>query len=158
MNLIQPIENPNIPEELVKQITGVRNQITVGQAEHKRFTDLIASSKYEVNELVKQKVDLEDQIDTLSKKKDVLNTSIKELEKEEIDLNNNKINIDAHVEERMATLQKREVEINIIQKSVDSHIADLESKIEAFNSDLEAHELDKADFQKRVDKLAKALA
>lgn len=154
----QPVENPNIPAELVKQITGVRNQISLGQAEHKRFNDLIAASKYEISELVKQKSDLESQIENLSEKKSSLSVSISNLTKEELALNNHKIEVDKYVDDRMATLNKREVDIDKIQKSVDSHIADLESKIEAFNTDLKLHEADKADFQKRVDKLAKALA
>lgn len=156
--ITQPVENPNIPEELVKQITGVRNQISLGQAENKRFIDLIAASKYEINELVKQKSDLENQIKTLSDKKDSLDASIKKLTTEEDTLNTYKKQVDQYVDDRIAALNKREVDIDKIQKSVDLHVADLENKIEAFNTDLEAHESDKADFQKRVDKLAKALA
>lgn len=57
--ITQPQENPNIPEHLARQVSGVRDQITLGQGEVARLQGLVASLQYEVNQLVIQKHDVE---------------------------------------------------------------------------------------------------
>lgn len=81
MGSIQPQNDPQIPEELTKRIEGVKNQITDGESEVKRLSDLIASKNYEIEQLHKSKVSLEAQIEDLRREKQKVVDDIKEANK-----------------------------------------------------------------------------
>lgn len=63
--LIQPSPDVALPVELQAAIEQSRNLVTVNEAEAIRLRELAISSQYTVNELHKQKVELEAQVDEL---------------------------------------------------------------------------------------------
>lgn len=157
MNVHQPIENPNIPVELVKQITAVRNQITLSQAEVIRLSELALSSKYEINELVKQKVDLEEQIAKLSGNKENLTKEVEALATNVTDLKKQKLDIDTSIEEKLKDFTIKSEEFAEEKKALDEQKADVIRATENVDLMLKNHNEDKAVFQAKVDKLHEAL-
>lgn len=88
MEFTQPsdpiVTNKTIAEE--KRLTDIRNQVTLLEGETVRLRELIHAEKYEVNELVKQKAELESQLPLLNDKVSILKNVVENLKAEELGL------------------------------------------------------------------------
>lgn len=74
MEFAQP-SNPIVTDKTKaeeKRVTEIRNQVTLLEGESMRLRDLIQAEKYEINELVKQKAELESQLPTLNDRVSIL--------------------------------------------------------------------------------------
>lgn len=62
-----------------KRVTEIRNQVSLLEGESMRLRDLIQAEKYEINELVKQKAELEPQLPALTAKRIELEEKVAQL-------------------------------------------------------------------------------
>lgn len=72
----QPMEDVRLPENLEKAIEQAKNRVTEYDSEAKRLKALAEKSNYEVGELHKKKVELEEQISALEIAKNRLDSEI----------------------------------------------------------------------------------
>ncbi len=80
MGINQPSEDLALPEDIRAAIERSKNLVTTNEAEALRLQELAISSQYTVNELHKQKIELERQISSLQEKCDSLFLQSKGLE------------------------------------------------------------------------------
>lgn len=157
MNINQPTENPNIPTELAQQIIAVRNQVSLGEGELRRLTELVVAQKYEVNQLVKQKNELEKENEKLSTGKNLLQDEIKTLESEKKALTEENIDIDERISQKIDSLNKREKAIRSMEDDTLKARSALEAEKKVLEASKDAHFKERDAFQARVSKLSEAL-
>lgn len=135
MEFNQPSEilvtDKTVAEE--KRLTDIRNQVTLLEGESVRLRDLIQSEKYEINELVKQKAELESQLPVLEERVSILKNVIENLAAEEIGMKDYKAKVTGECE---ALIKHAEV---IMQNTV---------------ADREVFEKERASFQVEKEELA----
>lgn len=73
MSITQPSDNLELPADVIAAIERSRNLISINEAEAIRLRELALSSQYTVNELHKQKVELEEQVANLRQMAEKLN-------------------------------------------------------------------------------------
>lgn len=78
--LTQPSEAVTLPEDVRAAIEQSRNIVTINEAEALRLRELAISHQYTVNELHKQKVELEEQVEKLEKKLAISHGLVAEVE------------------------------------------------------------------------------
>lgn len=78
--LTQPSEAVTLPEDVRAAIEQSRNIVTINEAEALRLRELATSHQYTVNELHKQKVELEEQVEILEKKLAISHIVVDEIE------------------------------------------------------------------------------
>lgn len=158
MNINTPVENPNIPANLTKEITAVRNQITVGESEVKRLSGLASGLKYEISEALKQKTEIEASIKVLTETKKLYQSDILDLTNVKIALTNENKAIEKASLEKTASLAEREEAVRVLETELVDKRADLNSDFDDFTSIKDEFEKNKAVFDARVEKLNKALS
>jgi len=156
MNINQPTENPNIPSELKKQIDAVRNQVSIAEGDLRRLSDLVISQKYEVNQLVKQKKELEDQVAKLTDKS-ILESGNESLRQKNQDLLKEKTSAEETIAKAHFKLQVREEAVKDSEDILQKKNYALLSDSKALEASKIAHAKDKEAFHARVTKLNEAL-
>ncbi len=137
----QPQANVELPAELAKAIERARNIVTVNEAEALRLEALATSSRYTVNELHKEHVELEGKVD--------------ELKKEVLALSEDASAIRAGILIQAAVLKDSQNEALVLKEKMDA--ADVEMNKQAQVLDARSEEVKKQEFAAAA-KLAEANA
>lgn len=142
MNILQPLENPNIPVNLTREIESVRNQITLGQAEVDRLSALAISEQYVVGEIGKQKTELLKQLDELNSAIVAATDNLNALKEQAENLNASNIEMDKIIIEKNNTLSERENllngkadELRTLEENLQNNLNDLQERVRSFESD-----------------------
>src|SRR3990167_6843209 len=121
----QPSENVALPENVQRAVEQSRNLVTINEAEAKRLKELALSSQYTVDELHKQKVELEAQIES------ILTRKTKLLKEEE--------SVVKSLEEKKTCIEELSQETNFLMGKIEKAkylLKTIEGEVEARHSEI----------------------
>lgn len=107
MPAIQPQPDQNIPEQSIQALDAFNNKITVADAELNRLRGLIASEKYTIGELHKEKDVLVKSVENLKKESETAKIELKKVKASIVEAGNLSIKIK---EENDKILEKQKID------------------------------------------------
>ena len=152
-----PTENPNVPENLKKEIESVRNQISLGEAELIRLSELAVNESYKVGDLVKEKSFVETQISEAEKNLEVLKKKVAAAEKQSDELEKENARLEVANKKLQEAMDERTAKVSDREEIVLTKERHVVSELEQIAIDRLALNSEKELLEKKISKIQEAI-